>query len=76
MKITKGTVIRTICLVLALANQTLSVFNKNPLPFSDDEVYEAVSVLMTVCASLIAWWKNNSFTHKAIYADSILHSGE
>lgn len=43
-------------------------------PLSDAEVYEGVSLLFTVCTSLISWWRNNSFTPKAIYADKILHS--
>ena len=76
MKVSKGTVIRTICLILALSNQVLTACGKNPLPFSEAEVYDGLSMVFTVCMSLIAWWKNNSFTKRAIYADEILHSKE
>ena len=76
MKIKKGTIIRTVCLIVALSNQVLTVCGKNPLPFSEAEVYEGVSVTITVVTALVAWWKNNSFTKRAIYADEILHSKE
>lgn len=67
-----GTIVRTVVLVIALINMALTAFGKNPLPFSDDEVYSGVSALITVIASLVAWWKNNSFTTQAIEADDIL----
>lgn len=74
MKITKETVIRTIVLVIALTNQVLTSLGKNPLPFSDDMVYEAVTLITTIGASVWAWWKNNSFTQKALLADEYLKS--
>ena len=72
MKVTKETIIRTIILVIALANQVLTSLGKNPLPFSDEIIYEAVTVLVTIGTSAWAWWKNNSFTKKAIIADEYL----
>lgn len=68
----KETIIRTVVLLISLLNQLLTVFGKNPLPFSDTAVYEGVSLLCTVGASLWAWWKNNSFTSAAIAADAYL----
>lgn len=72
MKISKETVIRTIILVIALINQVLTSLGKNPIPFSDDIIYEAVTLVVTISASLIAWWKNNSFTQSAIKADEYM----
>ena len=72
INITKGTFIRTILLVLALINQILAVFGKSPIPIDDDTVTNLISTAWTVIASLIAWWKNNSFTDKAIKADKVL----
>ncbi len=72
INITKGTLIRTILLVLALINQILVVFGKSPIPIDDDTVINLISTIWTVIASLIAWWKNNSFTKKAIEADEVL----
>ncbi len=70
--ISAGTIARTIVLIVALVNTLLTAFGKNPLPFSDEEVYAGVSAVITVIVSLVAWWKNNSFTKKAIEADAIL----
>lgn len=71
-KIETGTIVRTAVLVFALINQVLTIGGYNPLPFTDDEFGQAVSMVLTVGASLWAWWKNNSFTQAAITADEQL----
>ena len=72
MNITAGTLVRTVTLVVALLNLVLTSFGKNPLPFSDEQIYTGLSALVTVAAALAAWWKNNSFTRNAIKADESL----
>lgn len=67
--IKKETVIRTIVLIIALINSILTMCNINPLPFSDEQIYQGVSAIVTIAATLWAWWKNNSFTKEAIEAD-------
>ena len=74
MTISKDTIIRTLVLIVALINQVLTTLGKNPLSFSDDLIYELITVMATVAASIVAWWKNNSFTKKAILADNYLHN--
>ncbi len=69
---TAGTLARTITLVVALLNLVLTGFGKNPLPFSDEQIYAGLSALVTVVAALAAWWKNNSFTCCAQQADEVL----
>ena len=69
MKVNKETIVRTIILVVALVNQVLTAFGKNPLPFSDEELYTGLTLVFTVGATIWAWWKNNSFTKNAIAAD-------
>ncbi len=68
----KDTLIRTVLLLLSLANQLLAIFGKEALPFAEDQVYQLLSAGFTVVSSLIAWWKNNSFTENAILADAYL----
>lgn len=63
------TIVRTIILVIALVNQMLTALGKNPLPWSDEQLYTGLSTVATVAASAWAWWKNNSFTKAAIEAD-------
>lgn len=66
------TIIRTICLVIALANQILVAFGKQPIPVEDEQVYTLVSTVVTIGVSIWSWWKNNSFTKEAIAADEYL----
>lgn len=72
MKVSKNTIIRTVILAIALINQILTACGINPLPFSDEVIYEVISVVFTVGASAVAWWKNNSFTKEAIQADECM----
>ena len=65
------TIIRTIVLIIALINQTLAIFGKEAIPVTEDEVYQLVSLIITVGAAIWAWWKNNSFTHAAIEGDKV-----
>lgn len=67
--INKGTIARTIAVIAVLINQFLIMFGKEQLPFTEDEIYQGVSMVLTVGATLWAWWKNNSFTKEAIEAD-------
>lgn len=72
LKATTSTIVRTICLALALANQLLVASGFKALPISDDQVNVLVSTLITVGVSVWAWWKNNSFTKPAIKADTVM----
>lgn len=73
-RISTDTIARTICLVFALANQILAIYGKEVLPFTNDEIYQTVSLVATLSTSLLAWWKNNSFTSAAIEADKLMES--
>lgn len=72
-KISTGTITRTVCLAVALLNQVLTVIGKSPLPIADETVSVLISTVVTVIAAGVSWWKNNSFTEKAIEADKVLH---
>lgn len=74
MKVEAGTIVRTICLVLALINQVLVMSGHSILPIEDEAVEAIVTNVATIVTAVAAWWKNNSFTQKAIAADKELHS--
>lgn len=70
--ISAGTIARTLCLVLALVNQGLTITGHAVLPIDDDTINQVISLVFTVGASVAAWWKNNSFTGAAQKADKYL----
>ena len=72
-KITAGTIIRALCLILALINLTLETMGKKIIPVTDDQISELVTLVITIATSLVGFWKNNSFTQEAIIADGIMH---
>lgn len=69
MSIGKGTIARTIVLFIALLNQVLAIYGKEPISIADDDVYQLCTLLFTIGSTLVVWWKNNSFTKHAIAAD-------
>lgn len=69
MKITAGTVARTVVLALALVNQILSVNGISVIPIEDAQIEETITLAWTVISAVVAWWKNNSFTTAALAGD-------
>jgi SPP1 family holin len=72
MKVKADTLARTIFLALTLINLILSAFGKVPLQLEESFIYEVCSLAAVLVASIVAWWKNNSFTKAAIKADEVL----
>ncbi len=71
--ITKATWTRIIVLFLVLINQiSISFFEFEILPFGESQIYEGVSVVLTVIAAIWTAWKNNSITDEAKRADEYL----
>ncbi|MDP0482491.1 phage holin [Bacillus subtilis] len=67
----KGTVIRTVLLLIALINQTMLMLGKSPLDIQEEQVnqladalYSAGSIAFTIGTTLTAWFKNNYVTEK------------
>lgn len=71
--VSKATWVRILGLLFILINQVAtSVFNTQLLPFTDAEIYEGISTVLTIVISVYTAWKNNSLTEEAQYADSVL----
>ena len=68
-KVSTATIVRTVCLAIALANQLLSATGHSVIPIDDSTVQQLFSAGATVVTAIISWWYNNSFTAAAIEAD-------
>lgn len=70
MKIETSTIVRTVILALALINQWFVMVGMTPVSGVDQEaLYSFISTGITIVMSIMAWWKNNSFTQPAVKAD-------
>lgn len=67
-KVSTATIVRTVCLALALVNQLLSAGGHSVIPIDN----ETVNQLVTAGVTIVNWWYNNSFTEAAIEADKTL----
>lgn len=65
-------VARFIALSVVLINSVLTMFNINPIPFSQEEAYGIVSTILTCGVAVYTAWKNNSVTKEAKMADKIM----
>lgn len=63
---------RFIALGVVLINSILTMFNINPIPFSQEEVYGIVSTIITCGVTIYTAWKNNSVTKEAKMADKVM----
>lgn len=72
-KISTATIVRTVCLLLALLNLLLSSLGKPMLPIENSTVEQFITALATIVIALVNWWNNNSFTQEAIKADNLLN---
>lgn len=69
MNASKDTIVRTIVLAVTWLNMLITTDGKNPLPFSDEEIYQGATYLVTLIATLWSYWKNNSWTEAAVEGD-------
>ena len=60
-----STIARIAALVAALINQCLAIFGRGTLPFTEDMVYQIVSLLATIVIAAINAWYNNDISHIA-----------
>lgn len=74
--VTVQTWARTLVLLLALVSQFLVIIGKKTEAIDVDQWQEYVTYIFTVGASIVAWWKNNSFTKNAQVADDVKNSPE
>ena len=58
-------IVRLVVLLILLINQTLISFGYNPLPFSEDQIYEGLSSVALVVSAIYSWYRNNNMTRKA-----------
>ena len=65
-------VVRLVVLLILLINQTLISFGYNPLPFSDEQIYEAVSTVALVVSALYSTYRNTNLTTEAEEAQVVL----
>lgn len=69
LKVDRGTIIRTIVLIFVIINQFLTLIGKNPIPYSNEEFENVVAFIADFVATIVVWWKNNSFTQAALHGD-------
>lgn len=58
--------VRLAVLAIFIVNQGLIIFGYEPLPFSDDQIYEGISLVALALGTIWVWYKNNNTTAEAL----------
>lgn len=72
MKISKGTIVRTIMLIIVVVNMILQHLGIDIINVSENEILSLVEIVIELAVIITTFWKNNSFTETAIRADEFL----
>ena len=72
MRITKGTIVRAIMLLLVVVNLILDKFGISIINADESAVAVFVEMAIEISVILVSFWKNNSFSENAIRADEFL----
>ena len=72
MKISKGTIVRTIALAVVLLNLLLKALGKPLVDFDEGTVMHWLEGIIEIAIIIVGFWKNNSFSEAAIRADEFL----
>lgn len=72
MQITKSTIVRTILVMLVIVNFILEKCGLDIIPTDEYTILMIVETVIEIAIIVVGFWKNNSFTEKAIKADKFL----
>lgn len=67
-----STYVRWIIAIILSINTVLTTLGLNPIPYSETDIYEIVSVILNVIILIINTYKNNSTSKEALIADKIM----
>jgi len=73
MKISKGTIIRTILMVLVVINMILKANGKSIINISESEIASFIEYTLEIGIIVVNWWYNNSFSANAKKAQQYLN---
>jgi len=74
MQFNKNMIVRVAALIVVLINQVLVGFGFDPLPFSNEQVYEGLSAVATVVMSVITTYFDTDVTKQARHNKQFLRS--
>lgn len=72
LKVTKGTIVRTVLTVVVLVNLALKACGIEVINIDESDVSEVIENLVSIGVIVLGFWKNNSFTLEAKNADFYL----
>ena len=72
MKISKSTIIRTILVAIVIINFILERLGVDLIPADESVITMFVETFIEIAVIVVGFWKNNSFSEKAIKADEFL----
>lgn len=70
--ISKGTIVRTIMLVIVVVNLVLKACGKPVIDVEENTIFYWIETIIEIAVIVTTFWKNNSFSKAAIKADEFM----
>ena len=70
--ISKGTIVRTIMLVIVIVNLVLKACGKPVIDVEEGTLFYWLETVLEIAVIITTFWKNNSFSQAAIKADNFM----
>ena len=74
MEISKGTIVRTISMLLVIVNIILERMGYDIINVDESSILTLVELLIEIAIMIVGFWKNNSYSENAIKADKFLQT--
>ena len=67
-----GTIVRYTCSIVVAIKQLLTVFEQNPIPYSETAIYTVVSAILSIVVLIVNTYKNNPTSKEAIVTNKAM----
>ena len=74
LEIPASTYVRWIMVILVSVNSILTILECNPIPYSENGIYEVVSYILNIAILIVNTYKNNSTSKEALITDKIMRA--
>lgn len=71
MKIATGTIVRTAMMIIAIVNTFCSMVGFTTIDIDENTLYTIVTCVFDVVTLVVVWWKDNSFSKRALALEEI-----
>lgn len=71
MKISTGTIVRTIMMAIAVINTICAALGFTTIDIDENTLYTIITGVFDVITLVVVWWKNNNFSKRELALEEV-----